>query len=207
MLLERTHCIDHFVHVVIKSIEVLPTGVNCPNPVEVRSISELKDESMKMSFKDTTGSASTDSLKSDDLAPVVHDEITLIHVFQYVESKTSCAGKHDLGGPLRSQEKGSICAPRVGWAIFPTQVIHRAFKIWELSVIITKAAVEGNGTHRLRQSYRHPLVGAHSQMTLASSVKGFLSTYTSACGILVINRSSLVHDQPSTHSVSSACID
>ena len=78
-----------------------------------------------MSPKGIIGSPSTNLLKSNDLASVVHDKVTLIHIFQNVESKPSCSGKDNLGRLLRSQEKGAVCASRVRWAIFSAQVVHR----------------------------------------------------------------------------------
>lgn len=44
MLLQRTHCIDHLIHIVIKSIEILPAGVDRSDAVEIRSNIGVKEE-------------------------------------------------------------------------------------------------------------------------------------------------------------------
>jgi hypothetical protein len=129
----HTHCINHFIHIVIKSIEILPTGVDRSDSVEIRSRIEVQVE-LIMSPRDTIGSASTNLLEPDDLASVVHDKVTFIHILQNIQPKTSCSGEHNLGGLLRSQEKGAVGAPRVRWAIFPAQVVHRAIEAQKVSL-------------------------------------------------------------------------
>ena len=117
------------------------------------------------------------SLKPDNLAPVIHDELSLVDLFQDFQTEPPRAGKDHLGLLLRSEVEGTIRTTGSCRTTLSTDVVHRTVIARQRRSF--KKCIRGafdDIAHRLRHPSLQPLFGAQLQMTLASSVYGFLST-------------------------------